>query len=146
MSRSSFFLLCQKLRPLIERQTTIMRQPVSVETQVAVTLYYLSDEGCIRKTANAFGLARSTVSVVIRRVCRAISNHMGPQYIKLPKTVPEVEENTRNFLKHFNFPQCLGAVDGTHINIKQPGYNATEYINRKSCFSINVQACCDYSC
>lgn len=146
MSRSSFFLLCEKLRPLIERQATIMRQPVSVETQVAVTLYYLSDEGRIRKTANAFGLARSTVSVVIRRVCHAISNHVGPQYIKLPKTVPEVEEKTRSFLKHHNFPQCLGAVDGTHINIKQPGHNATDYINRKSRFSINVQACCDYSC
>ena len=86
ISRSSFFLLCQKLRPLIERQAAIMRQPDSVETQVAVTLYYLPDEGRIKKTANAFGLARSTVSVVFRRVCHAISNHVCPQYIKLPKT------------------------------------------------------------
>ena len=123
-----------------------MRQPVSVETQVALTLYYLSDEGRLRKTANSFGLARSTVSIAIRRVCNAISNHLGPQYIKLLKTVSEVEEKTKNFLKQFNFPQCLGAVDGTHINIKQPGSNATDYVNRKSHFSINVQACCDYSC
>lgn len=144
VSRSSFFLLCQKLRPLLECQVTVMRQPVSVETQVAQTLYYLSDEGRIRKTANSFGLGRSTVSTVIRRVCKAISNHLGPQYIKLPKTVSEVEEKTRNFQKQFNFPQCLGAVNGTHINIKQPRSNATD-INRKSRFSINVQACCDYS-
>ena len=91
MSRSSFFLLCQKLKPLIQRRTTIMREPVSVETQVALTLYYLSDECRLRKTANSFGLARSTVSVTIRRVCAAISNHLGPQYIKLPTTVTEVE-------------------------------------------------------
>ena len=122
-----------------------MRQPVSVGTQVALTLYYLSDEGRLRKTANSFGLGRSTVSTVIRRVCNAISNHLGPQYIKLPKTVSEVEEKTRNFQKKFNFSRCLGAVDSTHINIKQPRSNATDYINRKSHFSINVQACCDYS-
>ena len=45
-----------------------MRKAVSVEVQFAVTLYYLADEGRLRKVANAFGLARSTVSVLKRRV------------------------------------------------------------------------------
>ena len=31
-----------------------MRDSVTVETQVAITLYYLSDEGRLRKVANAF--------------------------------------------------------------------------------------------
>lgn len=34
--------------------------------QVTLTLYYLSDEGKLRKTANAFELSRSTVSVAAR--------------------------------------------------------------------------------
>ena len=36
----------------IEKQTTVMRSPVKVERQVALTLYYLSDEGRLRKTAS----------------------------------------------------------------------------------------------
>ena len=34
-----------------------MRKAVSVEVQLAVTLYYLADEGRLRKFSNAFGLA-----------------------------------------------------------------------------------------
>ena len=37
-----------------------MRSSIDVVKQVAVTLYYLSDEGRIRKTANAFGISRTS--------------------------------------------------------------------------------------
>ena len=74
-----------------------MRSPVEVERQVAATIYYLSDEGRLRKTANAFGLSRSCVSVMLQRVCRAITIHLGPKYIRLPRTDGEV----RNLVKQF---------------------------------------------
>ena len=61
-------VICDELRTFIERKVTNMRLPVSVETQVALTLYYLSDEGRLRKTANTFGLSRARVSVIIRKM------------------------------------------------------------------------------
>jgi len=88
---------------------------VSVEKQVAVTLYYLSDEGRYRKVANAFGLAKCTVSVIVRRVSTVISTVLGPQYITLPKTENELEEAVQQFYSKHGFPQCFGALDGTHI-------------------------------
>ena len=71
---------------------------------------------------------------------------MGPQLIRLPATEAEVRNKTNNFFCHWQFPQCLGAVDGTHIDIKQPSDNATDYINCKGQYSMNIQPCCDYSC
>ncbi|KAF3848896.1 hypothetical protein F7725_015393 [Dissostichus mawsoni] len=44
--------------------------------RVALILYYLSDGGRLRKTANAFGVSRQALSVIIRQTCRAISIHL----------------------------------------------------------------------
>ena len=67
-----------------------MRRPISVETQVAVTLYYLSDEGRSRKLANAFGISRSSVSIIIRRFC-ADFEYLGSIYLRLPTSEREVQ-------------------------------------------------------
>ena len=78
-----------------------MRESVEVDRQVAATLYYLSDEGRLRKTANAFGLSRSSVSIIIRRVTHAITVHLGPNYITVPLTEDAVKDNVTNFLLLF---------------------------------------------
>ena len=135
LSRASFFKLTEMLRPYIEHQVTHMRSPIPVEAQVAITLYYLSDEGRLRKVANAFGISRSSCSIIVRRVSKVITNHLGPLYIKLPMTEEEVKETVSKFYSAFEIPQCLGAIDSTHIEIKQPLLNSTDYINRKSRYS-----------
>ena len=146
MSRESFYKLCDELRPFVTRKTTNMRAPVPVETQVAVTLYYLSDSGRMRKTANAFGIATCTVSRIVQRVTKAMSTKLSHKYINVPKTEEEVQKLVASFYSERGFPQCIGAIDGTHIPIKKPGENAVDYINRKGFYSLNVQACVDANC
>ena len=53
---------------------------------IPVKMYYLSDERRFRKTANAIGIAKNAVSMIIRRVTKAISNHLADKYIKPPRT------------------------------------------------------------
>ena len=70
--------------------------------------------------------------------------YLGHKYIQHPSTADEVKEKVTNFYRVFCVPQCIGAIDCTHIDIEAPTKNPTDYVNRKSRFSLNVQACCDY--
>ena len=97
MSRDTFLILCEELRPFIEKRATNMRLPVDVERRVASSLYYLSDVGRIPKTANGFGLSRQVISVIIRRVCIAVTVHVGPKYIKLPPTELKLKRQLPSF-------------------------------------------------
>ena len=72
MSQESFEKLCIELRPYIQKNKIRFRDPISVEKQVAATLHYLADEGRMRKVSNSFGIEKSTVSKIIRRVNQAI--------------------------------------------------------------------------
>ncbi|XP_046862569.1 protein ALP1-like [Xenia sp. Carnegie-2017] len=94
MSKMAFTKLCNLLQPFLEKKVTNMRVPISVEKQLAITLYYLSDEGRYRKVANAFGVSRSSVSLIVRRCMGAIDGtHI---FIKRPSTSPTDYLNRKN--------------------------------------------------
>ena len=99
MSKDSFMSLCYELKPYIEKEVTRLRLPIPFTKRVAITLYYLVDEGRYRKTANAFGVSRAAVSIIVRDVCRAISLHLGPKYIKMPTTDEDVLNAVEAFEK-----------------------------------------------
>lgn len=79
-----------------------MRTTVDVVKQLAgITLYDSSNEGRIRKTANAFGNSRQVVSKIARKACKAITVHLGRKYIKLPFTEEDVRDLVENFHKTY---------------------------------------------
>ena len=77
------------------------------------------------------------------RMCRgwATSTHSEANY-KINVRLPVEVELLSCF---FSVPQCIGAINCTHIDIKAPTNNPTDYVNRKSQFFLNVHACCDYT-
>ena len=52
MPKESVYKLRDELRIYLEKQKTQFGDPITVEKQVACTLYYLADEGRLPKAAN----------------------------------------------------------------------------------------------
>ena len=120
MTKDDFLHLVDQLRIDIQPDANAVRDSLPPEKQVAMTLYYLKDQGSYLVTCNAFGVGKSTLSSVVKDVCKAINQRVGPNYLRLPKTNKQMSFLIDNFQKKFGLPQVFGCVDGTHIPIRQP--------------------------
>lgn len=49
----------------------------------------------------------------------------------------------RGFFQKWNFPNCLGAIDGKEIRIKKPPRSGSMFFNYKKFFSFKLLAACD---
>ena len=130
MSRKSFYVSCDMLRPYLEKKHTRLKTPISAEARVDSFLYYISVEGRHRKTANPFGISRASISGIIRRVFYAVTTFVRPKPVRLPTTEVEAQELTDGYLEAHGFPQCIGAIDGTHTEITEPSEHYSDFINR----------------
>ena len=63
-------------------------------------------------------------------------------YIKCP-TGEELKRAVARFEEKWGFPQCVGAIDGSHVPIAAPELNHTDYFNRKGWYSMIIQAIVD---
>ncbi len=114
MSRDDFMNLEEKLRPFIKPcQNSFRGDTISSFKKLAMTLYYLKDQGSLRMTSNTFGVGLSTVSHSIRQVSHAVVTVLGPQLIQFPTTTEGLNEVMARFESKFGFPMVVGCVDGT---------------------------------
>lgn len=144
MTRNDFLHLVDQLRMDIEPDSNPVRDSLPPEKKIAMTLYYLKDQGSYLMTCNAFGVGKSTLSSVVKEVCKAINQRVGPIYLKLPKSEMEMSTLIDNFHRKFGLPQVFGCIDGTHIPIKQPTENPHDYFCYKMKYTLNCQAICDH--
>ena len=73
MTKDTFDILCNQLRPHLEREVTHFRQPVSVEARVAMTIWKLGTNIEYRTLACLFRLGRSTVGEIVLDTCEVIA-------------------------------------------------------------------------
>ncbi|KAJ8945481.1 hypothetical protein NQ314_009234 [Rhamnusium bicolor] len=86
-----------------------------------------------------FKIGVSTVSNIVRDVCKAIWTVMRLECIP-PPTTELWESIASHFEATANFSHCIGAVDGKHIRLTCPPYSGSMYFNYKDYHSVVLMA------
>ncbi|XP_075769050.1 uncharacterized protein LOC142821572 [Pelodiscus sinensis] len=135
MRRDIFLELCEWLAPALRRRDTCMRPTIPLQKRVAIAPRSTPDS--YRSVGNQFSVGRSTVGAVLLEVVKAINRVLLRRVVRLA----DPDAVIRGF-GALGFPNCGGAIDGTHIPICAPEHQASHYVNRKGYFSILLQAVC----
>ncbi|CAM4429448.1 unnamed protein product, partial [Lepidochelys olivacea] len=120
-------------------KNTKMKAALTVEKQVAIALWKLATPDSYRSVGNQFRVSKSTVGAAVMQVANAIKDLLISRVV----TLGNVQVIVDGFAA-MGFPNCGGAIDGTHIPILAPEHQAGKYINRKGYFSIVLQALVDH--
>ncbi|KAL4131904.1 hypothetical protein QTP88_009138 [Uroleucon formosanum] len=123
-------------------QFNVLFLKIGKKEKLAVCLRFLGTGDSYQTIAFSFRLGHSTVQSIVLEVCSAIIFMLKDEYIPIPG-----EEDWKRIAEEFweiwNFPNCIGALDGKHIVIEAPPNSGSLYFNYKKTFSIVLLALVD---
>ena len=131
--------LYNELKAHIEKNTHLRKSIPAV----AVTIWFLSTGTDYRILGHLFGISRSSVCCIVKQICTSIVKVLLKCYIKFPFG-DALEEVVEGFRSHWGFPNCAGAIDGSHIPMAAPVDYHSDYYNCKGWYSMIVQAVADH--
>lgn len=103
---------------------------------------YLSSGCSMQEIAFGHFLGLTTVSLIIKETTKVLWDTLQPLVLMSP-TTQEWNNISDGFFSKWNMPNCVGAIDGKHVNVQAP-YNAgSEFFNYKKAHSIVLMAACD---
>lgn len=95
-----------------------------------------------RQLSYSFRISKSAVAVIVVEVCKAIWKTLLVKHMPEP-TSTDFEDIAKHFWKRWQFPNCIGCINGEHIRIKRPAKSGSMYYCYKTFFSIGLLAVTD---
>ncbi|XP_074859579.1 quinone oxidoreductase isoform X2 [Carettochelys insculpta] len=138
MSRQTFLELCQWLTSTLRHQDIFMPRALSVEKWVGIAVWKLATPDSYRSVGQQFGIGKATVGAVLMEVVRAINAMLLHRLVRLGDPDAAIAG-----FAILGFPNCFGALDGTHIPIRAPEHSGGRYLNQKGYHSVVLQALVD---
>jgi len=135
LTKRSFSDLCAILRERCGMHDTLN---VSVEEKVAIFLLIVGHGTKMRIIRSTYGWSLEPISRHFNEVLRGVLS-LCHEFIKLPDPSAIQPEDS----KWKWFEDCLGALDGTHIDVLVPLADQGRYRNRKQQITTNVLGVCD---
>ncbi|OAV93345.1 hypothetical protein PTTG_27372 [Puccinia triticina 1-1 BBBD Race 1] len=146
MSLDDFRWLSDQLRPQLQQDSLQQGDPLSVEAQVAIGLYWLGHGATYVNIGHVFNIGKETADKALGRFVKAVLRVLSNCSVSWPAfDKPKQWASIKDFFKRLHgIPDIVGAIDGTHIPLAVPPHDEWKgYINRKSWASIVFQCLVD---
>ncbi|CAO2838181.1 unnamed protein product [Amaranthus hypochondriacus] len=142
MKQSTFRQICTDLE---SKYGLLPSRNISTLEKVGLFVWTLSKGASNRDVQERFQHSGETVSRVFKEVLNAmdglsrdIIKPRDPEFNEVPTQI----RNDAKYMPHFK--DCIGAIDGTHIDVIIREENQLRYRGRKGTPTINVLAVCDF--
>ncbi|KAK4877281.1 hypothetical protein RN001_009787 [Aquatica leii] len=121
----------------ITKQDTHLRECILLEvSKLEVTLRFLATGETFRSLMYATRIHETTISRFIPKVCSSIVSKLKSDYLRTPRNSEDWKKIAEDFNDMWQFPHCIGALDGRHITFRAPISCGSYYYNYKGCNSI----------
>ena len=102
----------------LTKQHTSYREPLDPALELVVSLRHLASGAKYTELQYVWRIPPNTISIVVREVCQAICDEYIDEVMTPPTTPEEWQAIAEGFLKRWNFPYTIGALDGKHVAIR----------------------------
>ncbi|XP_043479941.1 uncharacterized protein LOC122509765 [Leptopilina heterotoma] len=140
MTPDQFNLLYSMIEHRLQKFS--LRRPLPKRLRLILTLNFLAHGDSTKTTSTLFYIGRSTTYKIVHEVCSVIWDCLSPRYLAV-KDAFDWQIVARSYFEKWNFPNCLGAIDGKEIRIKKPPHSGSLFWNYKKFFSFKLLAACD---
>ena len=128
------------MKPKIIKKTTRFCLPISPEEKLAITLRVLATGETYNSLMYQYRVSEESISTFVPEVCQVtIETFMG-DYMALPDSKENGLSVAKEFEEKWQFPNCVGAIDGKHVPLINPFNSGSTYFNYKNFFSIALLA------
>eukprot|EP00112_Aurelia_sp_Birch-Aquarium-sp1_P018164 Seg4296.2 transcript_id=Seg4296.2/GoldUCD/mRNA.D3Y31 product="putative nuclease HARBI1" protein_id=Seg4296.2/GoldUCD/D3Y31 len=144
MLPTKFEELLSFIAPDITKRSTTMREPISADQRLIITLRYLTTGDACTTIGASYRVSPTTVGRIIQETCQAIWNRLLDNgFMTAPTTEEGWKKIADDFENRWNFPHAVGAIDGKHVVMYAPARAASAYYNYKGTHSIVLMGVCD---
>ena len=99
--------------------------------RLPLAIRFLATGESYRSLCFQFRISRAAISYIISDVCHAINQQLGAINLKVPSSKEEWLEIAKQFEERWQYPHCLGAIDGKHIILQPPPNSGSYFYNYK---------------
>lgn len=112
------------------KRNTRPNDNISPKAKLAMVLEFLASGSHQRHIASVYRVSAALLGRIIDQVCDAICVEFERDAFKTHTTADWLEIASQYYAK-WNFPNCLGAIDGKHVPIRRPPNAGSLFFNYK---------------